>query len=159
MSKRGLAIAMLGVLAAPAFAQQYPGGGYSAGSAQNQDRVNAYGQALVDYNACLGFTGNARRCGAPPEAVQARQQRQSVQQDVRVTDYYCVDRHIHAGQPWANAMQACTRWQPQQSIGGFGQAFPDATERDMLDAQTGVINAFSECVKRGPPGTYCGPPP
>ena len=56
-------------------------------------------------------------------------------------------------------MQACTRYQPQQSIGGFGQMFPDETERDILDAQAGAINAFSQCVKSSVPGTYCGPPP
>jgi hypothetical protein len=159
MSKRGLAIAVLGLLAAPAIAQPYQGG-HSAAQVQVQDRfVNAYGQALTDYGACLRITGNAGRCGALPETVQVGQQRHQLQQDVRVTDYYCVDRQIRGGQPWANAMQACTRFQPQQSIGGFGQSFPDATERDILDAQTGTINAFTECVKTSAPGTYCGPPP
>jgi hypothetical protein len=152
MSKHGLAIAVLGVLAAPALAQQYQGG-------NSASQVNAYTQRLADYGTCLRFTGNARRCGAPPEAVQALQQRHTQQQDVRVTDYYCVDRHIRGGQPWGNAMQACTRYQPQQSIGGYGQELPDATERDILDAQTGAMNAFSQCVQAGVPGAYCGPPP
>jgi hypothetical protein len=159
MSRRVLAIAVLGVLGAPALAQPLQGG-HSAGQPQVQDRlVNAYGQALVDYTACLRFTGNAARCGASPEAVQVLQQRHPLQQDVRVTDYYCVERQIRGGQPWANAMQACTRYQQQQSIGGYGQMFPDATERDILDAQTGAINAFSQCVTSSAPGTYCGPPP
>ena len=159
MSMRGLAIAVLGVIAAPALAQQYQGGGYSAGTAQAQG-VNAYSQALVDYSACLGFTGNARRCGAPPEAVQSRlERRNSGQQDVRVTDYYCVDRQIRSGQPWANAMQSCTRYQQQLSIGGYGQSFPDETQRDILDAQAAAMNAFSQCVTSSAPGTYCGPPP
>ncbi len=159
MPKRGLVIAVLGALATPALAQPYQGG-HSASQAQVQDRfVNAYGQAFADYGACLRMTGNAARCGAPPESVQVVQQRHMLQQDVRVVDYYCVDRQIRGGQPWVNAMQACTRYQPQQSIGGFGQTLPDSIERDILDAQAAAVNAFSQCVKSSTPGTYCGPPP
>lgn len=157
MSTRALAVVVLGLLVAPALAQPYQGG-RPAAQPEVQDRlVSPYAQAPVDYAGCLRNAGNAGRCGASPESAQVLQQR--LQQDVRVTDYYCVDRHIRAGQPWANAMQACTRYQPQQSIGGFGQMYPDETERDILDAQAGAMNAFSQCVKSSAPGTYCGPPP
>jgi len=160
MSSRALVLAVIGMLAVPALAQPYQVIPSGPAQPQVQGRlVNAYGQALADYASCLHITGNAARCGVLPEAVATLQQRQQLQQDVRVVDYYCVERQIRGGQPWANAMQACTRYQPQQSIGGYGQAFPDATERDILDAQTGAINAFSECVKSSAPGTYCGPPP
>ena len=72
---------------------------------------------------------------------------------------YCVERYIRGGQSWANAMKACTRYQPQQSIGGYGQSFPDAMQRDILDAQAAEINAFRQCVQSAAPGTCCGPPP
>ena len=113
--------------------------------------------AVARVLGAIGLCGG--RCGAARETVQALQQRNALQQDVRVVDYYCVDRQIRAGQPWANAMQACTRYQPQQSIGGYGQVVPDSTERDVLDAQAGALNAFTECIKTAAPGTYCGPPP
>ena len=159
MSKGLLAAAVLGLFASSALAQQYQGG-HSAAQPQVQERlVNAYGQALVDYAGCTRVTGNANRCGPLPEAIQSLQQRHPAQADVRVTDYYCVERLIRGGQPWANAMQACTRYQPQQSVGGYGQSFPDETERDVLDAQAAAMNAFSQCVKSGGRGTYCGPPP
>ena len=159
MSTSRLAVAILGLLSAPALAQPYQGSGPPPQPQVQGRSVNAYGQALVDYSACLQVTGSASRCGTRPEAVATAQQRQPLQQDVRVTDYYCVERLIRGGQPWANAMQACTRYQPQQSIGGYGQMYPDATERDILDAQAGAINAFTHCVQSSPPGTYCGPPP
>ena len=91
MFTRGLAVAVLGVLVAPALAQPYQGG-RSAAQPEVQDRlVNSYGQALVDYAGCLRYAGNARRCGAPPESAQVLHQRHLLQQDVRVTDYYCVE--------------------------------------------------------------------
>ncbi len=161
MLKRYRAMVVLAVLAGPAFAQPYQGGHPAWGQAQVQDRlVNAYAQALADYSACLQVTQAAIRCGAPPETAQSFQHRHTLQQEARVTDYYCVERLIRNGQTWANAMQACSRWQAPQSIGGFGQVVPDATERDILNAQTGTLNAFAECLKSGTPGTkYCGPPP
>ena len=159
MAKRVLAIAAVALFASLGHAQpQYQGG--AASQPQVQGRlVNAYGQAFADYTQCVRVTGNVNRCGVLPEAVETVQQRNPGQLDVRVTDYYCVERYIRGGEPWANAMQACTRYQPQQSIGGYGQSFPDATERDIIDAQAAAFKAFSECVKSAAPGTYCGPPP
>lgn len=161
MLKRCVATVAFAIVAAPTFAQPYQDGHPVSGQAQVQNRVvNAYAQSLVDYSACLQVTGTASRCGAPPESAQTFQQQHVLQQEVRVTDYYCVDRLIHGGQTWVNATQACSRWQAQQSIGGFGQVVPDATERDILEAQTGALKAFTECVKSSPPGTkYCAPPP
>ena len=161
MLKRYPAMVVLAVVAAPAFAQPYQSGHPGWGQAQVQDHlVNAYAQSLADYTACLQVTRTASRCGVTPESAQTFQPRHVLQQEVRVTDYYCVDRFIRGGQTWFNAMQACSRWQQQQSIGGFGQVVPDATERDILDAQTGALKAFTECVKSAAPGTkYCAPPP
>lgn len=160
MLKRYAAMVTFAVVAAPTFAQPYQDGHPVSGQPQVQNRVvNAYAQSLADYSACLQVMGTASRCGAAPESAQTFQQRHGLQQEVRVTDYYCVDRLIHDGQAWVNAIQACSRWQAQQSIGGLGQTVPDATERDILNAQTGALKAFTECVKSAAPGTkYCGPP-
>jgi hypothetical protein len=159
MARCELAIAAVALFVSLAHAQPQSQGGAASQPAGQGRLVNAYGQSFADYGQCVRATGNFNRCGASPEATQSMQQRNPGQLDVRVTDYYCVERYIGGGQPWANAMQACTRYQPQQSIGGYGQSFPDATERDILDAQAGAINAFSACVKAAAPGTYCGPPP
>ena len=157
MSKHQLAIAALALFASVAHAQQQFQNG-AASQPQVQGRfVKVYGQAFADCTQCTRVTGNVNRCGALPESVSTAQQRNPGQLDVRVTDYYC-ERYIRGGEPWFNAMQACTRYQPQQSIGGYGQSFPDATERDILDAQAAAIKAFSQCVQSAAPGTYCGPP-
>ena len=153
MSRRvlAMAMAMLGLLAGPGLAQQYQGGYSAAVPAQTQIQpMNGQTGALTARTGCQQARNGAGKCGSAFE--------HQPQQQVRVTDYYCVDRFIHGGQSWANAMQACTRYQAQQSIGGYGQTMPDAAQRDVLDAQAGALDAFTRCLKSSPAGgRYCGP--
>ena len=122
--------------------------------------MNAQSQALDPITQCLKATNTGTQCGPISQTGQVIPQRHEAQEPVRVADYYCVERNIRGGQTWANAMQACTRYQAQQSIGGYGQALPDSTQRDLIEAQTWAQNAYSQCLKSSSAvATYCGPPP
>ena len=148
----GLAIAVLGVLVAPALAQPYQGRPLrvtSRGAGSIGELIRSGTRRLrrmpAGYRKCQPMRRGARvRPGCPPAAF---------------APTGCAGRRLllrrtkHSwrstlGQRNAGVHSLSSR---SSRLADSASVYPSATERDILDAQAGAINAFSQCVKSSAP--------